>query len=84
MTSVITATVTVYTAGPGCVMCRMTKMHLDRRGIAYHEVSLDTVAADDPIHTVIREQGYVQAPVVQAGDQVWNMYRPDRIDGLLP
>lgn len=73
--------VTVYTTGPGCQACRMTKKRLDQNGITYTEV---------PIHDDDREAidylGFRTAPVVCAstptGETSWDGYRPDRIDAL--
>lgn len=76
-------TVTVYTTGPGCQSCKLTKMHLNRRGIPYTEVRIDT---DDTAAAKINQLGFTgtSAPVVTVGeDQSWNGYRPDKIDGLL-
>lgn len=79
----MSATVTVYTTGPGCMACRQTKRHLDRRGIAYTEVAIDS---DDKILAAIRYLGFTTAPVVctatSAGEDAWDGYRPDRIDAL--
>lgn len=75
--------VTVYTSGPSCMACTLTKRHLDRRGIPYAEVAIDS---DDNILAAILELGYTTAPVVCAstsqGEQSWDGYRPDRIDAL--
>lgn len=75
--------VTVYTSGPSCAACTATKRHLDRRGIPYTEVAIDS---DDNILAAILELGYTTSPVVCAatamGEQSWDGYRPDRIDGL--
>lgn len=76
-------TVTVYTSGPGCMACTLTKRHLDRRGIPYTEVAIDS---DDKILAAINELGFTTAPVVCAstseGEQAWDGYRPDRINAL--
>lgn len=70
-------TITVYTA-PNCQACKLTKMHLDRRHLSYSEVPMN-----DEIRAVAIEQGQLGAPVVQADDQLWGSYRPDRIDALM-
>lgn len=75
--------VTVYTSGPGCQACTATKKHLDRRGIAYTEVPIDS---DDGIAAAAIELGFTTAPVVCAfvdgQEQAWDGFRPDRIDAL--
>lgn len=64
--------------------CTQTKRHLNRRGIAYTEIPIDS---DGNIIEAILECGFTTAPVVCAatsqGEQAWDGYRPDRIDGLL-
>jgi glutaredoxin-like protein NrdH len=74
--------VRVYTA-PGCQPCSLTKRHLERRGIAYEEISL---ADDERDRAAVRALGFTSAPVVCAatrdGEQTWGGYRPDMIDAL--
>ena len=71
-------TVTVYTK-PACVQCNATYKALDKQGIAYQKVdiSLDTEARD-----YVMALGYLQAPVVVAGNDHWSGFRPDRIKAL--
>lgn len=74
--------VTVYTTR-ACMACTQTKRHLDRRGISYTEVAIDS---DDNILAAINYLGFTTAPVVLAAtgrrEQSWGGYRPDRIDAL--
>lgn len=77
--------VTVYTAGLACKACTMTKLHLERRGIAYTEVPINT---NTTVMELIEYCNFSQAPVVcveseSAERQAWDGYRPDRIDGLV-
>lgn len=73
--------VTVYTSGPSCQACVLTKRHLDRRGIAYTEKAID--AGDAEAATYL---GYTTAPVVCVSvdgvESSWSGYRPDRIDKI--
>ncbi|MBV6758403.1 glutaredoxin family protein [Rhodococcus opacus] len=71
--------VTVYTK-PACVQCTATKKHLDRQGTPYHlvDISLDPEARAYVVDTL----GYLQAPVVTAGDMHWSGYSPDKCDAL--
>jgi len=71
-------TVTVYTK-PACVQCNATYKALDKQGIAYTsvDISLDTEARD-----YVMALGYLQAPVVVAGNDHWSGFRPDRIKSL--
>ncbi|ACC40090.1 MULTISPECIES: redoxin NrdH [Mycobacterium] len=71
-------TITVYTK-PACVQCSATYKALDKQGIDYDKVdiSLDPEARD-----YVMALGYLQAPVVVAGDDHWSGFRPDRIKAL--
>jgi glutaredoxin-like protein NrdH len=70
--------VTVYTK-PACVQCNATYKALDKHGIAYDivDISLDSEARD-----YVMALGYLQAPVVVAGNDHWSGFRPDRIKSL--
>lgn len=77
--------VTVYTAGPACKACTLTKLHLQRRGIDYTEVPINL---NTTVMELIEYLNFTQAPVVcvesdSAERQSWDGYRPDRIDGLV-
>jgi len=84
----MTAMVTVYTSGPGCKACTLTKRHLEKRGIAFSEVPIDS---DDNILAAADELGLRAAPIVcvttWAGEKpvndYWDGYRPDRIDAIV-
>jgi glutaredoxin-like protein NrdH len=72
--------ITVYTAGPGCQPCNLTRRHLDRRGLLYTEVP---IGSDDNITEAALYLGLRSAPIVCVGiDECWDGYRPDRIDAL--
>ena len=73
-----TATVTVYTK-PACVQCSATYTALDKQGIAYDVVDIST---DPEARDFVMALGYLQAPVVVAGDDHWSGFRPDRIRAL--
>lgn len=67
--------ITVYSK-PMCVQCDATKRALNKQDLVYEEVDL----TEDPnALEFVKSLGYVQAPVVMAGDQHWAGYRPDRI-----
>ncbi|MFT9493277.1 redoxin NrdH [Mycobacteroides abscessus subsp. abscessus] len=71
-------TVTVYTK-PACVQCSATYKALDKQGIEYNVVDItETPEARDYVLAL----GYMQAPVVVAGDDHWSGFRPDRIKAL--
>lgn len=71
-------TVTVYSK-PQCVQCDATYRALDKRGIAYTSVD---ISKDRAAQEMVRDLGYLQAPVVIAGDTHWSGYSPDRIAKL--
>lgn len=64
---------------PACVQCTATTREMDRRGIAYEYIDL---AEDAEAMNTVRDMGYMQAPVVVAGDDHWSGFRPDKISQL--
>jgi glutaredoxin-like protein NrdH len=70
--------VTVYTKS-ACVQCNATYKALEKQGIEFEKVdiTLDTEARDYAMSL-----GYLQAPVVVAGNEHWSGFRPDRIKAL--
>lgn len=74
-----TATVTVYTK-PACVQCTATYKALDKQGIAYRTVD---ISLDPEARSYVMALGYLQAPVVVAGNDHWSGFRPDRIKTLV-
>jgi len=73
-----TSPVTVYSK-PACVQCDATYRALDKHGIAYDVV--DLTQAPTALE-LVRSLGYLQAPVVIAGDTHWSGFRPDQITAL--
>ena len=71
-------TVTVFSK-PSCVQCNATYRKLDASGIKYSVVD---ISEDADAHSMVKGLGYLQAPVVIAGDDHWSGFRPDKIDGL--
>ena len=69
------STFTVYTK-PNCVQCTATFKALDKAGIAYAKVD---ISVDAEARDYVMALGYLQAPVVVAGDDHWSGFRPDRI-----
>ncbi len=73
--------VTVYSTGPGCQRCTLTKKALDKQGVPFVEVDLrEQPQARD---YVTEELGYTEAPVVVVedgtGQDHWSGFRPDQI-----
>jgi glutaredoxin-like protein NrdH len=71
--------VTVYTK-PACVQCNATYRALDKQGIAYQKVD---ITVDSESRDYVMALGYLQAPVVVAGNDHWSGFRPDRIKALV-
>ena len=72
-------TITVYTK-PACVQCNATYRALDKAGMDYTAVD---ISEDVEARDYVMALGYLQAPVVVAGDEHWSGFRPDRIKALL-
>ena len=70
--------ITVYSK-PACVQCNATYKALDKQGINYEKVD---ITLDNEARDYVMALGYLQAPVVVAGDDHWSGFRPDRIKSL--
>lgn len=74
----MTMTITVYTK-PACVQCNATYRALDKAGIEYNVIDItENAQARDYVMSL----GYLQAPVVVAGENHWSGFRPDEIKKL--
>lgn len=71
-------TVTVYTK-PSCVQCGGTFRALDSRGIEYE---IRDLTVDEQALELVKQLGYLQAPVVVTDEGHWSGFRPDKIDEL--
>jgi glutaredoxin-like protein NrdH len=71
-------TITVYSK-PACVQCTATYRALDRKNIEYE---IFDVSTDEKALEAVKALGYLQAPVVVAGEDHWSGFRPDKIDEL--
>lgn len=71
-------TVTVYTK-PACVQCTATRKALDKNGVKYNVVD---ITEDPDARDYVMSLGYLQAPVVIAGEQHWSGFKPDAIRSL--
>lgn len=70
--------VTVYTK-PACVQCNATYKALDKQGVEYTVID---ITQDSDARDYVMALGYLQAPVVVAGNDHWSGFRPDRIKAL--
>jgi len=68
----------IYTKD-NCVQCNATKNAMDKKGIDYQLVNLDSEPA--AVET-LKSLGYRQVPVVMTADQHWSGFRPDKISAL--
>ena len=64
----VTMAITVYTK-PACVQCNATYKALDKQGIAYEKVD---ITLDSEARDYVMALGYLQAPVVVAGNEHWS------------
>lgn len=71
--------VIVYTK-PACVQCNATYKALDKAGLEYRVVD---ITEDSDARDYVMALGYLQAPVVVAGDAHWSGFRPDRVKALV-
>jgi len=72
--------ITVYTK-PACVQCNATYRAFDKAGIEYDAIDItENAQARDYVMSL----GYLQAPVVVAGDVHFSGFRPDEIKKLTP
>lgn len=70
--------ITVYTK-PACVQCNATYKALDKVGLEYRVVD---ITEDSDARDYVMALGYLQAPVVVAGDAHWSGFRPDRVKAI--
>jgi glutaredoxin-like protein NrdH len=70
--------ITVYSR-PDCEPCKATIRKLNQLGLPHQKI--DVTEEPDALD-YIRGLGYLQAPVVVAGDDHWSGYRPHRIKEL--
>lgn len=64
---------------PSCVQCTATYRALERKGVNYRVIDL---SEDQEAFDRVRGLGYMQVPVVVAGEQHWAGFRPDMISAL--
>lgn len=70
--------VTLYSK-PNCPKCMATKRDLDKLEIDYNYVD---VSEDLQAYTYLKSREVLTMPFVEADDEVWSDYRPDRIKAL--
>lgn len=75
--------ITVYTK-PACVQCNATYRALDKAGIEYDVIDVIDITENAQARDYVMSLGYLQAPVVVAGENHWSGFRPDEISKLTP
>lgn len=74
--------ITIYTTGPDCYKCKLTKDRFEKAGVEHTEVLLSDFPSTAEM---FRNKGHASAPVVVdelTGDE-WSDFRPDRIRAAL-
>ncbi|QNJ59703.1 NrdH-like glutaredoxin [Mycobacterium phage HarryOW] len=74
--------VTVFTTGPDCFKCTLTKNALTRGGVEFREVRVDQ---DPEALKLVKQKGYETAPVVHVASTGawWDDFRADKIRDLI-
>jgi len=70
--------VTVYSK-PACVQCVATYKELEKKGIAHNVID---ITQDKDAFETVQGLGYMQVPVVVAGDDHWSGFHPAKIGAL--
>jgi len=71
-------TITVFSK-PACTQCNATYRALDKKGLVYNVID---ISQDEAGLERLKALGFQQAPVVEAGDDSWSGFRPDKIEEL--
>jgi len=71
-------TVTVYSK-PACVQCVATYREMKKKGIDHNVID---ITQDKEAFETVQGLGYMQVPVVVAGDSHWSGFHPEKIGAL--
>lgn len=71
-------TVTVYSK-PACVQCVATYREMEKKGIDHNVID---ITQDKEAFETVQGLGYMQVPVVVAGDSHWSGFHPEKISAL--
>ncbi|ASR85952.1 NrdH-like glutaredoxin [Mycobacterium Phage Niklas] len=74
--------ITIYTTGPQCSKCNLTKRAFDKAGVEYTEVRLDQAPETAE---AMRADGHMVAPVVNDRqlNVTWSDFRRDMIQASI-
>lgn len=67
--------VTLYTK-PGCVQCTASERALNDNKVKYNAID---ITEDDGALGLVKELGYLSAPVITTPNDHWSGFRPDKI-----
>lgn len=70
--------ITVYTK-ENCMPCKATIRHMGKIGLSFEQVSIEE---NPELITWFREEGLLEAPIVDTGEEKWSGFRPDKIKAL--
>lgn len=76
----MSAAVTVWSQ-PSCVQCTATYRKLNEKDIP-HEVMDLTAPENAKALEDFKARGFLRAPIITVGDDIWSGFRPDLIDAL--
>ena len=71
--------ITLYSL-PACVQCDSTKRMLNKAGLEFEEIDL---SKSKKAMSRIKDLGYTQAPVIEAGNQHWSGFRMERLQQII-
>jgi glutaredoxin-like protein NrdH len=69
----------IYTL-PDCVQCEVTKTYLVKHNLTFETVDLDSQPEE---YEHIKNMGHDRVPVVIAGKDHWQGFRPDKLFQLI-
>lgn len=71
--------VKLYTQ-PACNDCVKTKKAFKKQGIQYEEID---ISQDPSARKMIKEQGFMKAPVVMTENESWSGFKPQKISSMM-
>ncbi|TDP95362.1 ribonucleoside-diphosphate reductase class Ib glutaredoxin subunit [Leucobacter luti] len=71
-------TITVYSK-PSCVQCTVTDRALNIKGI---ECTVVDLSETPDAMQLVKDLGYLQAPVIVTDEDHWSWFRPDKLNAL--
>lgn len=72
--------ITVIYSNPNCRPCKLTKRNLDKAGVPYMEVDIEST---EGASEYLRDRGFRAAPVVESEVGTWSGYDESKISELI-